>query len=243
MRVEQFRAHRLDLRNGPPRRAWQAGRQDGGTPPRCPRGRAVARDRSRGVDLVVGDEHARLRNAAGACTSLRARLECRTGTSSAAAREMPTTPARPCHLAWQDARQALRRAHPSAHRRTAQAHPPAIADAHARYLESQFISLATQAGRSRLTNATAPPPPPLPEADRSDMEYYIAQAKIVLPVLGINLLRAPSVPPAGSAGAASGQSAVASPTFTLHQKKEGITATARAASPGTASGRRFRRRT
>jgi len=42
---------------------------------------------------------------------------------------MPTTPARPCHLAWQDARQALRRAHPSAHRRSAQAHPPAIADA------------------------------------------------------------------------------------------------------------------
>ena len=59
----------------------------------------------------------------------RARLECRTGTRSAAARGMPTTPARPCHLAWQDARQALRRAHPSAHRRSAQAHPPAIADA------------------------------------------------------------------------------------------------------------------
>jgi hypothetical protein len=102
-----------------------------------------------------------------------------------------------------------------------------LTKAHARYLESHFIGLATQAGRSRLTNATAPTPPPLPEADRSDMEYYIAQAKIVLPVLGINLLRAPSVPPAGSAGAASGQSAVASPTFTLHLKREGITATAR----------------
>ena len=60
---------------------------------------------------------------------LRARLECRTGTGSAAARGMPATPARPCHLAWQDARQALRRAHLSAHRRSAQAHPPAIADA------------------------------------------------------------------------------------------------------------------
>lgn len=99
-----------------------------------------------------------------------------------------------------------------------------LTKAHARYLESQFISLATQAGRSRLTNATAPPPPPLPEADRSDMEYYITQAKIVLPVLGINLLRTPFVPPAG---AASGQSIVASPTFTLHLKREGITATAR----------------
>ena len=102
-----------------------------------------------------------------------------------------------------------------------------LTKAHARYLESRFISLAALAGRSRLTNAMAPPPPPLPEADRSDMEYYITQAKIVLPVLGINLLRAPSVPPAESAGAASGQSAAASPTFTLHLKKEGIIATAR----------------
>ena len=58
--------------------------------------------------------------------------------------------------------------------------------------------------RSRLTNAPAPPPPPLPGADRSDMEYYITQAKIVLPVLGINLLRASAVSPAGSAGIAPG---------------------------------------
>ena len=125
MRVEQFRARRPDLRNGPPRRAWQAGRQDGGTPPRCPRGRA-----SRGVDLVVGGEHARLRNAARACTSA-----CARAWSVEREPEAPQpagcllTPARPCHLAWQDARQALRRAHLSAHRRSAQAHPPAIADA------------------------------------------------------------------------------------------------------------------
>jgi Domain of unknown function (DUF4357) len=101
-----------------------------------------------------------------------------------------------------------------------------LTKAHARYLESQFISLATQAGRSRLTNATAPPRPLLPEADRSDMEYYIAQAKIILPVLGINLLRATTVLP-GSSGPVSGQPTVASPTFTLHLKKEGIIATAR----------------
>jgi hypothetical protein len=97
-----------------------------------------------------------------------------------------------------------------------------LTKAHARYLESKFISLATLAGRSRLINATAPPPPPLPEADRSDMEYYITQAKIVLPVLGINLLRASAVSSlAGSAGIASGQPTVASPAFTLHLKKEG----------------------
>jgi hypothetical protein len=101
-----------------------------------------------------------------------------------------------------------------------------LTKAHARYLESRFITLATQAGRSRLTNATAPALPPLPEADRSDMEYYIAQAKIVLPVLGINLLRAPTVLANGPSGPSSGRPTDASPTFTLHLKKEGITATA-----------------
>ena len=60
-----------------------------------------------------------------------------------------------------------------------------LTKAHARYLESRFISLAEQANRTKLTNATAPPPIVLPEADVSDMEYFIAQAKIVLPVLGV----------------------------------------------------------
>lgn len=64
-----------------------------------------------------------------------------------------------------------------------------LTKAHARYLESRFIALATDAGRARLANVTAPPEPGLPEADKSDMEYFIAQAKIVLPVLGINVLR------------------------------------------------------
>jgi hypothetical protein len=45
-----------------------------------------------------------------------------------------------------------------------------LTKAHARYLESRFITLARQAGRSRLTNGTSPLPLPLPEADVSDME-------------------------------------------------------------------------
>lgn len=39
-----------------------------------------------------------------------------------------------------------------------------LTKAHARYLESRFITLAQQARRSRLTNGTAPIPLPLPEA-------------------------------------------------------------------------------
>lgn len=68
-----------------------------------------------------------------------------------------------------------------------------LTKAHARYLESRLIQLATLAKRAQLVNGTAPAELPLPEADRSDMEYFIEQAKIVLPVLGINLFRAKAV--------------------------------------------------
>ena len=79
-----------------------------------------------------------------------------------------------------------------------------LTKAHARYLESSFIALAQQARRSRLVNGTAPSPLPLPEADVSDMEYFIAQAKIILPVLGINILRAPATAARCRAGSGSG---------------------------------------
>lgn len=100
----------------------------GETPPRCPCGRAVARGRSRGVDLVVGDEHTPpAERGRSMYKRLRARLECRTGTRSAAARGMQTNSARSYHLAWQEARRAPRRARPSAHRRSVPAHPRAVA--------------------------------------------------------------------------------------------------------------------
>lgn len=102
-----------------------------------------------------------------------------------------------------------------------------LTKAHARYLESRFITVATQANRAKLTNSTTPPPIALPEADVSDMEYFIGEAKIVLPVLGINIFRSAAtatVPSSDQAGAsASGQAAA---TFELHLKKDGLLARA-----------------
>ncbi|NNN15938.1 MAG: GIY-YIG nuclease family protein [Acidimicrobiaceae bacterium] len=104
-----------------------------------------------------------------------------------------------------------------------------LTKAYARYLESRLITLAQQANRSVLVNGTAPPPLPLPEADISDMEYFISQAKIVLPVLGVNLLRSAATTPVpeqlGSSMAMS--VAVQSPIFELTLKKSGIAATAK----------------
>ena len=101
-----------------------------------------------------------------------------------------------------------------------------LTKAHARYLESRFITLAWQARRARLLNGTSPAPLPLPEADKSDMEYFIAQAKIILPVLGVNILRSAAAAADGAA-AVSAPARASSPVFTLHLKKDGITARAR----------------
>ncbi|WP_432477207.1 GIY-YIG nuclease family protein [Nocardioides sp. GXQ0305] len=97
-----------------------------------------------------------------------------------------------------------------------------LTKAHARYLESRFITLATQANRATLDNSTAPEPILLPEADRSDMEFFIEQAKIVLPVLGINLLR--STKPAATAAPTSPTESTLSPVFTLTVKGADATA-------------------
>jgi len=65
--------------------------------------------------------------------------------------------------------------------------------AHARYIEARFIQISRSARRSELDNETSPPLINLPEADVSDMEYFISQALIALPVLGVNVFRAPVV--------------------------------------------------
>lgn len=64
-----------------------------------------------------------------------------------------------------------------------------LTKAHGRYLESRLIGLAHEAGRVTLENSTAPGAPPLPEADVSDMDYFVSQLQIVLPVLGVNAFR------------------------------------------------------
>lgn len=99
-----------------------------------------------------------------------------------------------------------------------------LTKAHGRYLEARLIALASVAGRSKLENGTNPPIPQLPEADVSDMDYFVEQLKIVLPVLGVNILRGraaatqPTVVPASST--------TLSPEFRLEVPKRGITARA-----------------
>ncbi|TFB53437.1 GIY-YIG nuclease family protein [Cryobacterium sp. Sr3] len=100
-----------------------------------------------------------------------------------------------------------------------------LTKAHARYLESRFITLANQANRAKLINATAPIPLTLPEADVSDMEYFIAQAKIVLPVLGVNIFRSAATVTETTSTQVSASAFQRSPLFELRIKRDGLTAT------------------
>jgi len=104
-----------------------------------------------------------------------------------------------------------------------------LTKAHVRYLESRLIAIATEAARAKLVNGTAPDYGQLPESDLADMEFFIEQVRIVLPVLGLEFLReAPrlsaAIPSSEAPGIATPPDV---PVFELFGKKHGIHAEAR----------------
>lgn len=102
-----------------------------------------------------------------------------------------------------------------------------LTKAHVRYLEGRLIETATKAGRAKLINGTAPEFGLLPEADIADMEFFIEQIRIVLPVLGLDFLRAPSIQQAPSVATTALKVPVGqSPIFEINSKKLGLRAEA-----------------
>ena len=57
-----------------------------------------------------------------------------------------------------------------------------------RYLESRLVQLAIAAKTAQIDNGNSPSLPTLHEADISDMEYFLQQIKLILPVMGFNFL-------------------------------------------------------
>ena len=102
-----------------------------------------------------------------------------------------------------------------------------ITKAHARYLESRLIAIANAAGTATVVNGTAPPPVALPEADASDMEFFVDQLRLILPVLGLDFIRLHKA--AGQTTGAAGKPghADAAPHFLLASKMKGLEAQAR----------------
>ena len=113
-----------------------------------------------------------------------------------------------------------------------------LTKAHVRYLESRLISIAGEVGRAKIFNSTAPDYGYLPEADIADMEFFIDQIRIVLPVLGLDFLRErPKVSPkpvvVSTDAATSAKDSVieaqtdTSPVFEIVSKKHGLHAQAK----------------
>jgi len=93
---------------------------------------------------------------------------------------------------------------------------------HIKYLESRLITRAKQAGRCELMNGTDPEYDGLPEADRSDMEFFLEQIQTLLPVLGFDFLRV--TPPRVVVAPGTIDAPVVSPIFTGDLPRFGITA-------------------
>ncbi|MBN9756697.1 hypothetical protein Ae406Ps2_1507c [Pseudonocardia sp. Ae406_Ps2] len=104
-----------------------------------------------------------------------------------------------------------------------------LTKAHVRYLESRLIEIALDAKRAKLVNGTQPASTAmLPEADASDMEQFIEQVRIVLPVLGINVFRSLRPVPARSTDRSDVRTDLPNaPLFQLRTKKDGVVASAR----------------
>lgn len=108
-----------------------------------------------------------------------------------------------------------------------------LTSAHVRYLESRLTGVAKKVGRWTLTNVQEPTGgAELPEADASDMDYFIEQVRILMPVLGYDIFRgrttvpvAPAVDATSETTAAPGDAPTDSPVFAL-RTRQGVNARA-----------------
>lgn len=96
-----------------------------------------------------------------------------------------------------------------------------LTKAHAKYLESRLIAIASAAGRCVLENGTAHEYRSLPESDLADMAFFLDQIRTILPVLGFEFLHE-TVKVSSAGSSFSPQSAVL--RFNLHLPTLGIEA-------------------
>ncbi|MFD6321042.1 GIY-YIG nuclease family protein [Methylorubrum thiocyanatum] len=64
-----------------------------------------------------------------------------------------------------------------------------LTKSHVRYLEHRFVELTKKADRANIANGNEPSRKALPESDISDMEFFISQVEVILPVVGFDFLR------------------------------------------------------
>jgi len=70
-----------------------------------------------------------------------------------------------------------------------------LTKAHTRFLENKITIIARDSDRADVLNSVEPALGVLPESDIADMEYFIEQIRLILPVLGFDILRERFVSP------------------------------------------------
>lgn len=100
-----------------------------------------------------------------------------------------------------------------------------LTKAHGRYLESRLVDLAKAANRTNVANGNEPAPKQLPESDVADMEFFLSQLQLALPLVGLDVIR-PKLQPVVATESASPSQTV---QLRLINKKHGIEASAIAA--------------
>ena len=93
-----------------------------------------------------------------------------------------------------------------------------LTKAHVRYLEAAVIRLLHEAKKSVVKNGTSPTFERLPESDVADMESFLDEMQLLLPVIGFDLLRRPPKPVKGT------DSTAESPNFILENAGKKIKA-------------------
>lgn len=69
-----------------------------------------------------------------------------------------------------------------------------LTKAHVRYLENRLVQLAKLTGRASVANGNQPSAKLLPESDVADMEFFLKQLQLALPIVGVDALRSKPKP-------------------------------------------------
>ncbi|ASM71610.1 MULTISPECIES: GIY-YIG nuclease family protein [Roseobacteraceae] len=102
-----------------------------------------------------------------------------------------------------------------------------LTKAHVRYLEGRLLALLKEARKSKIENKDIPQFDLLPEADKSDMESFLSEIQLILPVIGVEIFKKPSLKPDRKESLILGDEGEYEVQFELENVKAGIVATAR----------------
>ena len=64
-----------------------------------------------------------------------------------------------------------------------------LTKSHVRYLESRLIEIAKKSQRAEIDNTTAPDTKSIPESEAADMEFFLDQILLILPILGFTFTK------------------------------------------------------